>query len=85
MRDFQPALLELLVCPVTKQRLSLLEERELAPLNKRILAGEITSNNDKDVTEVLSAGLITTDRKRIYRIESGIAVMLKEESLSIPT
>ncbi len=76
-------LLEILVCPVTKQPLEILAEAKLASLNALIQRGRVHDTGDKKLEAPVEAALITTDGKTIYRIDGGIPIMLAEEG--IPT
>ncbi|MFC0678893.1 Trm112 family protein [Lysobacter korlensis] len=75
-------LLDLLVCPATRQPLLLLEERGLQALNGAIAAGGIVRDDATAQAEPLREALVTRDRKRVYRIDDGIPVLLVEEAIS---
>ena len=74
-------LLEILVCPATKQPLELLSEAKLAQLNARITQGQLQNVGGHKVEAPIEEGLITTDGKTIYRIDDGIPIMLVEEGI----
>ncbi len=74
-------LLEILVCPATKQPLEILREDRLAALNAAITAQRIVNAGGKKVETPLAEGLITTDGKTIYRIDDDIPIMLVEEGI----
>jgi uncharacterized protein YbaR (Trm112 family) len=74
-------LLDILCCPVSKTPVRLLGKSELNALNVAIERGEVVCVNGAKVQQTLSEGLITVDRKLIYRIDDGIPVMLPEESI----
>lgn len=74
-------LLDILCCPVSKTPLRPLTKRELDALNGAIGASQVDTIAGVAVTTRISEGLITTDRKVIYRIEDGIPVMLPEEGI----
>ena len=76
-------LLDLLACPATRQPLGLLESRGLQALNGAIGAGGILREDGSPQAEPLREALVTRDRKRVYRIDDGIPVLLAEEG--IPT
>ena len=78
----QKELLEVLVCPVTKQPLQLLSDEQLAKLNQQIAKGAIQNVGGADVEAVFEEGLITVDSKTIYRIDDGIPIMLAEEGVA---
>ncbi|HEY8585958.1 MAG TPA: Trm112 family protein [Rhodanobacter sp.] len=74
-------LLDILCCPVSKTPLRPLTKRELDALNEAIGANQVDTVAGVAVSARISEGLITTDRKVIYRIEDGIPVMLPEEGI----
>ena len=74
-------LLDILCCPVSKVPVRPLTRPELEALNTAIGGGQVQSVTGAPVQEALSEGLITTDRKLIYRVEDGIPVMLPEEGI----
>ncbi len=76
-------LLEILVCPISKQPLEILNEKRLKLLNDGIESGELHRNNDEVISESVNEALITRNGETIYVIDDGIPVML--EDLSIPT
>ena len=76
-------LLDLLVCPATRQPLALLDKPGLEALNRAIATGGLQRSDDAPQTEPVREALITRDRKTIYRVDDGIPVLLIEEG--IPT
>ena len=68
-------LLDLLVCPVTRQPLSLLDPTQLKTLNTAIEANGVAFGDDLQ-SETLKEALITRDGKRLYRVDDGIPVLL---------
>lgn len=75
-------LLDLLVCPATRQPLMLLDERGLQALNGAIAGGAIVRDDSTAQAEPLRAALVTRDRKRVYRIDDGIPVLLVDEAIA---
>jgi len=75
-------LLDLLVCPVTRQPLALLDSRGLQALNDAIGAGQVVRGDGSAQTETLREALVTRDRKTVYRIDDGIPVLLAEEAIA---
>lgn len=74
-------LLTLLRCPVSKQRLRVVNDDELATINNNILGGGI-SNIGGDVLDApIDGALITYNASTIYPVLNGIPVML--ESMGI--
>lgn len=76
-------LLDLLVCPATRQPLALLDQAGLAALNAAAAAGTLRRADDTPQSTALDAALVTRDHRLVYRVEDGIPVLLVEEG--IPT
>ena len=76
-------LLDLLVCPATRQPLALLDKPGLEALNRAIAAGSVKRVDDAPQTETIREALITRDRKTFYRIDDGIPVLLIEEGIPV--
>lgn len=76
-------LLDLLVCPATRQPLALLDRPGLEVLNAAIAAGGVRRVDDTAQTETVREALITRDRKTLYRIDDGIPVLLIEEGIVV--
>jgi uncharacterized protein YbaR (Trm112 family) len=74
-------LLDILCCPTTRQPLAMLDERELSTINEGIAGGTVRRADGSPQSTALSAGLITRDRKTVYRIEDGIPVLLADEAM----
>ena len=74
-------LLDILCCPVSKVPVRPLTRNELEALNSAIGAGQVQTVAGVAIGEALAEGLITPDRKGIYRVEDGIPVMLPEEGI----
>ncbi|MEQ1513981.1 MAG: Trm112 family protein [Lysobacteraceae bacterium] len=74
-------LLDLLVCPATRQPLALLDKPGLEALNRAIAAGSVKRIDDAPQTGTIREALITRDRKTLYRIDDGIPVLLIEEGI----
>jgi uncharacterized protein YbaR (Trm112 family) len=76
-------LLDLLVCPATRQPLAVLDRPGLEALNAAIAAGGVRRVDDTPQTEPVREALITRDRKTLYRIDDGIPVLLIEEGIVV--
>ena len=74
-------LLDILCDPVTKTPVRPLRRDELDALNRAVAAGNLDTVAGRKVASPLSSGLITTDRKVVYRIEDDIPVMLADEGI----
>ena len=75
-------LLDLLVCPTTRQPLLLLDSRGLQALSAAIQAGGLKRADGSAQSEAVREALVTRDRKTIYRIDDGIPVLLAEEAIA---
>ncbi|RNF86158.1 Trm112 family protein [Montanilutibacter psychrotolerans] len=75
-------LLDLLVCPATRQPLALLDSRGLQALNAAIEAGGVVRGDGGAQTAAVREALLTRDRKTVYRIDDGIPVLLVEEGIA---
>ncbi|MBL8264088.1 MAG: Trm112 family protein [Xanthomonadaceae bacterium] len=75
-------LLDLLVCPASRQPLALLDASGLEQINRAIAAGQVRRHDDSAQSEPLREALITRDRKTVYRIDDGIPVLLVEEGIA---
>ena len=74
-------LLDILCCPVTKVPVRPLLRDELDALNRAIAGGGVQTTAGTPVAAALQAGLITSDRKLIYRLDDDIPVMLADEAI----
>ncbi|HLS83853.1 MAG TPA: Trm112 family protein [Arenimonas sp.] len=74
-------LLDILCCPTSRQPLALLSDGEREAINAAIAAGTIRRADGQAQATPLAEGLITRDRRTVYRVEDGIPVLLAEEAL----
>lgn len=74
-------LLDILCCPVSKTPLRPLRRDELTCLNRVIDEGGVDTIAGAPIAGPLTAGLITTDGKVIYRIDDDVPVLLPEEGI----
>jgi uncharacterized protein YbaR (Trm112 family) len=75
-------LLDILACPATRQPLAMLDARGMQALNDAIKAGAVTRVDGSMQAEPLREALVTRDRKRVYRVDDGIPVLLAEEGIA---
>ncbi|MFC5577501.1 Trm112 family protein [Lysobacter niabensis] len=75
-------LLDLLVCPVTRQALALLDSRGLQAVNAAIASGGVRRGDGSVQSDALREALVTRDRKTLYRLDDGIPVLLAEEAIA---
>ena len=76
-------LLDILVCPETKQPVAIASEEVLSKVNAEIEAGRLRNRGGEPVTTPVSEGLLREDGKILYVIDDGIPVMLIEESIAL--
>ena len=77
-------LLEILVCPETKQPVRLAEPEVVTRINAAISRGGVTNRGGESVKEVISGGLIREDGKLLYPIRDEIPIMLIDEAIPLP-
>ncbi|MFT3806017.1 Trm112 family protein [Arenimonas sp.] len=75
-------LLDILCCPASKQPLALLDRAELQALNQAITQGHVMRLDGSKQDQMLTEGLITRDRRIIYRVDDGIPVLLADEGIA---
>ena len=78
-----PDLLEILVCPETRQPVTLASESVLAKLNGEIAEQRLRNRGGERVTSPIAEGLVREDGRILYPIDDGIPVMLIEESIEL--
>jgi uncharacterized protein YbaR (Trm112 family) len=81
--SIHPELLEILCDPVTKQPVVELDADRLARLNRAIASGNVKDSDGNAVERALDEALVTEDGTTVYRVDSGIPIMLAE--MGIPT
>ena len=78
-----PELLEILVCPETKQPVAPASDEVLEKVNAEIRAGRLRNRGGETVAEPISEALVREDGKILYPVDDGIPVMLIEESIEL--
>jgi uncharacterized protein YbaR (Trm112 family) len=81
--SISPDLLEILVCPETRQPVALASEDILTKLNSEIAGERLRNRGGAPVTSPIAEGLVREDGKILYPIDDGIPVMLIEESIEL--
>jgi len=84
MHKVSADLVEILVCPETKQPVKLATPEQLEVLNAGIRDGTLRTRGGNTPTKELSEGLVREDGKILYAVDDGIPVMLVEESFELP-
>lgn len=75
-------LLDLLVCPTTRQPLLPLDGRGLQALNAAIARGGVVRGGGEAQTQALREALVTRDRKTVYIVDDGIPLLDAENALA---
>lgn len=78
-----PDLLEILVCPDDRTKLSLADEGKVSALNAAIAAGNIKNKGGDPVGDAIQAGLVREDGKILYPVRDDIPVLLIEEGIPL--
>jgi uncharacterized protein YbaR (Trm112 family) len=74
-------LLEIVVCPISRQPLRIAEERLIDRLKEAILAGRVKDKAGRPVTAPIREGLIRQDGLVMYPIRDDIPVLLADEGI----
>jgi uncharacterized protein len=83
MSLMSPELLELLVCPETRQAVRLADSALLTSLNAKIAGNTLQNRNGDKVTEPLEEGLLREDNRFLYPVRNGIPIMLTDEAIPL--
>ncbi len=78
-----PRLLEILVCPESRQALAMAGDEDLARLNAAVASGAAVTLGGEPVAEPVAAGLLREDGRILYPIRDGIPIMLIDESIDV--
>ncbi len=80
-----PDLLDILVCPETKEAVHLADSEVLERLNASIADGEVRNRGGEEVQQPLEEGLLRADGKLLFPVRDGIPVMLLDEAIPLDT
>ncbi|MBT8487656.1 MAG: hypothetical protein HKN72_11440 [Gemmatimonadetes bacterium] len=78
-------LLDILVCPETKQPLRVVDAGVLSELNASIEAGAVTNRGGETLSTPLVEALVREDGTALYPVRDDIPIMLIDESIPLPT
>lgn len=81
--SLDPAVLEILCCPLTHMPLERLAHDRLERLNVLIAAGAVKNESRQIVSEPLDSALVTRDGKLAYPIRDGIPVLLIDQGIAL--
>ena len=76
-----PELLEILVCPETRQSVSSAGADTIGAVNDKIQAGSLRNRGGEAVQNPIAEGLVREDGKILYIVDDSIPVMLIEEAI----
>jgi uncharacterized protein YbaR (Trm112 family) len=77
------ALLDILLCPDSRQSLTLADPALLETLNQRIRQGTLKNRAGIVVSDPIGGGLVREDRRYLYVIRDDIPVMLIDEAIPL--
>jgi uncharacterized protein YbaR (Trm112 family) len=77
------ALLEILCCPETHQKLQLAEPSLVERLNARITTGALQNRAGQPVREKIDDGLVRADGMLLYPIRQDLPIMLIDEAIPL--
>ena len=77
-------LLDILVCPESRQSLTLAGADEIAGINQRIARRQLVNRAGAVVTQEVEGALIREDRQFFYPIRDEIPIMLIDEAIGLP-
>lgn len=80
-----PELLEILVCPETKQGLSMANSDTLGRINEAVDAKTLQNQGGDRVKDRIEEGLVREDGKVLYPVKDDIPVMLLDEAIRLDT
>lgn len=77
------SLLDILVCPETKQPLQLADAALLARVNEQAKAGSLKNRGGQVVSSPLEGALVRKDGTVLYPVRDDIPIMLIDESIPL--
>lgn len=78
-----PELLEILVCPETKQPVRAADDDLVERVNAAIRAGRVENRTGEKVEDLIDGGLVREDGLLLYPVREDIPIMLIDEALEL--
>lgn len=78
-----PELLEILVCPDTKQPVRTADEDLVGRINEAIAEGRLVNQGGETVQDTIDGGLVREDGGVLYPIRDDIPIMLIDEAIEL--
>jgi SAM-dependent methyltransferase/uncharacterized protein YbaR (Trm112 family) len=78
-----PRMEDILICPITHERLRALNRDELGQVNARIAKGDLFFYEGRPVTREIQAGYASANGKFAYAVEDGIINLLADSALAL--
>ena len=78
-----PELLEILVCPETREPVHLADAALLDRINEAVALGRLRTKSGEPLKDPIEAGLVRQDGRVLYPIRDDIPVMLIDESIPL--
>lgn len=78
-----PELLEILVCPETKQAVRPAEDDLVDRINGAIREGRVTNRGGETVEDTIDGGLVREDGGVLYPVRDDIPIMLIDEAIEL--
>jgi uncharacterized protein len=76
-------LLDIVVCPVSRQPLAIADAGLIGRLNQAISAGQVKDNAGRLVASPVQEGLIRQDGRVLYPVRDDIPVLLADEGIPL--
>jgi uncharacterized protein YbaR (Trm112 family) len=78
-----PELLEILVCPETRQPVREADADLVRRLNAEIASGTVKNRAGEVVRDPIEGGLVREDGRVVYPVREGIPIMLIDEAIGL--